>query len=258
MLLFLRACYLQERVRASTSVLQQQDESEVMITLSQRKGHRSLTLVVGLVAAISLGVFTQSPSAAQSPTPAQSPSASQPNDDSAGEQLAADEKSAAKEAHAAEEESLEIRYARAHLELAKLDLERAKAWNQRIPNVFSERTLDFLRKHVEIDQEQLKQAMRPDYVDIHEIYVRTAKAALDIAEADVARKAATYKKERDNYSGLELDRAMALAQAARLNLERTLNQGGSLQSISYLQWQIEELRNQILELHVKVEAASRR
>ena len=74
----------------------------------------------------------------------------------------------------------------------------------------------------------------------------------------MARKALSYKKEHDHYSGLELDRAMALAQAARLNLERTLNQGGALHSISYLQWQLEELRNQILELHVKVEAASRR
>ncbi len=212
-----------------------------MISVSQNRSRRGVVLIVSWVFALGTATIV----------PAQSPSAPKEKETRTGERIAA-------EVRGAEEESLEVRYARAHLELAKLDLERAKAWNKRIPNVFSDRTIDFLQKHVEIDEEQLKQAMRPDYADVHEIYVRTAKAALDIAEADVARKAKSYKKEHDRQSGLELDRAMAFANAARLNLERTLNQGGSLQSISYLQWQLEELRNQILELHVKVEAASRR
>ncbi len=232
-----------------------------MINLSQNRNHRGVILIVSLVFTIATALSVR----AQPPSEAKGGQRTAEEKHVSGDETAAAEDNNAvadgknvPDKSGVEEESLEIRYARAHLELAKLDLERAKAWNQRIPNVFSERTLDFLRKHVEIDEEQLKQAMRPDFVDVHEIYVRTAKAALDIAEADVARKAASYKKEHDHYSGLELDRAMAFAQAARLNLERTLNQGGALHSISYLQWQIEELRNQILELHVKVEAASRR
>jgi multidrug resistance efflux pump len=233
-----------------------------MTSLSQKRRHCGVMLIVSLV-------FTM---ATARSLPAQSPSSATGQESTAGKKLAAeggnvaeqdravvaeDKTVGARDKNAVEEESLEVRYARAHLELAKLDLERAKAWNKRVPNVFSQRTIDYLRKHVEIDEEQLKQAMRPDYSDVHEIYVRTAKAALDIAEADVARKAEGYKELRDPYTALELDRAVAFAHAARLNLERTLNQAGGLHSLSYLEWQVEELRNQILELHVKVEAASR-
>jgi hypothetical protein len=231
-----------------------------MINLSRNKSHRVVILIVSLAFAMATApsVPAQSPPAKGQESTADEITVDENAAAEARNVAAKDKKAVAEDRNAAEEESLEVRYARAHLELAKLDLERAKAWNKRIPNLFSERTIDFLRKHVEIDEEQLKQAMRPDYMDVHEIYIRTAKAALDLAEADVARKAKSYKAEHDHYSSLELDRAMALAQAARLNLERTLNQGGSLHSISYLQWQLEELRNQVLELHVKVEAASRR
>ena len=81
---------------------------------------------------------------------------------------------------------------------------------------------------------------------------------MEVAEADLARKQESYKRERDEYSAKELDRAMALTNLARINLERTMNQEGSSYSLSYLQWQVEELRNQLLELHIKVESNSRR
>ncbi len=159
---------------------------------------------------------------------------------------------------AKEEESLEVRYARAHLDLAKLDLKRAEYWNQRIPDIITNRTMDFLRKHVEVDAEQLRQSQQPDFADIHQIYVRGAKAALDLAESDVARKQAAFEEVGGTYTALELDRAIAVLNVARLNYERTVSQQDSLQTISYLQWQLEELRNQILELQIKSESFSER
>jgi hypothetical protein len=152
------------------------------------------------------------------------------------------------------DENLEVRYARAHVKLAMLDLKRAEYWNKMIPNMISARTIDFLRKHVEIDLEQLRQSQQEDYADVHQIYMRGAKAAVDLAEADVARKQAASKAAGDAYNTLELDRALAVADVARLNLERTKSQDRSMQTISDLQWQLEELRNQVLELQIQVEA----
>ena len=156
------------------------------------------------------------------------------------------------------EESLEVRYARAHLELAQLDLKRAEYWNRRIPDLISARTIDFLKKHVEVDAEQLRQSQQENYADVSQIYLSGAKAALELAEADVARKQATFSSNGGTASALELDRALAVANVARLNLERTMSQNDSSQSISYLQWQLEELRNQILELQIKVESTPER
>ena len=157
-----------------------------------------------------------------------------------------------------QEESLEVRYARAHLDLAKLDLKRAEYWNRQIPDVVSARTLDYLKKHVQIDAEQLRQTQQENYADVQQIYLAGAKAAVELAEADVARKQLSLKKTGGTYAALELDRAVAVLNVAKLNYERTASQQDSLQTISYLQWQLEELRNQILELQVKVESTPER
>ncbi len=52
---------------------------------------------------------------------------------------------------------------------------------------------------------------------------------------------------------LDLERAKAVLQVATLNRQRTAAQGSSLSSLEYLQWQIEQLRNDLLELRVRVE-----
>ena len=153
----------------------------------------------------------------------------------------------------AAEESLNIRHARAHLELAELDLRRALQWNKRIPDLFSDRTIAYLRKHVEIDGEQLSQSIAHQNPDAHEIYIRGAQAAVELADADVQRRQAIYKSFPDNFHALELDRAIAVAKVAKLSLERTVAKKGSIDTLSQLQWQVEELRNQLLELQIKME-----
>lgn len=150
-------------------------------------------------------------------------------------------------------ESLDVRHARAHLELAKLDLRRAQAWNKRMPGLFSERTIAYLRKHVEIDGEQLSQSMAQQNADVHDIYIRGAEAAVELADADVQRKQAIYKSFPDDYHAIELDRSIAVAKVAKLSLERTVAKKSSINTLSQLQWQVEELRNQLLELQIKIE-----
>ena len=151
------------------------------------------------------------------------------------------------------EESLDIRFARAHLELAELDLRRALEWNKRMPGLFSDRTIAYLRKHVEIDGEQLSQSIAQQNPDVHEIYIRGAEAAVELADADVQRRQAIYKSFPDNFHALELDRAIAVAKVAKLCLERTVTKKSSTDTLSQLQWQVEELRNQLLEIQIKME-----
>lgn len=154
-------------------------------------------------------------------------------------------------------ESLDVQYARAHLELATLDLQRALDVNGQTPNLLSERTVQHLRKRVAIDRKRLEQNREDSQISVHEIYVRSAEATLEIAEEELARNEAVFRKSPDSRSDFDLRRAKAVTKVARLNLERMKTEAGPAHTLSYLQWQLEELRNRTVELEIRLEQSLR-
>lgn len=156
-----------------------------------------------------------------------------------------------------EVEAIEVRYARAHLEMAELDVERALAWNQRIPNLFNDRELDNLRKHVVVNQEQLKQSLRGYDSSVYQVVLRTAEATLKACESEVARRKSRYQEMPNRFNALELDHAQVQLKVAKLNLQRTRLQKDSVSTIAFLQWQIDELRNQLMETQLRIEKITR-
>jgi hypothetical protein len=151
-----------------------------------------------------------------------------------------------------EQESLNVRYARAHLALANLDLRRAMDMDNQIPNFYTNSAMESLRRHVAIDQEQLKQAIQAPNGNFHDIFVRSAEASLKMAKADLRRKQKAREKMPSDTSIYEEKRAEAIVEIAKLQLEITNDKESSQYSLMYLQWQIEELRNQVLELQLQV------
>lgn len=151
------------------------------------------------------------------------------------------------------QESIAVRYARAHLELAKLDLRRALEWNDRIPNLFTERELDSLRKHVEIDREQLKQSQRGYETSVYQVMLRTAETTVDSCLTEVSRRQEIYQASQNRFNAMELDHAIARLKVAKLNLARTMSQKESISTIAFLQWQIDELRNQLMEVQLRLD-----
>ena len=151
-----------------------------------------------------------------------------------------------------EKESLNVRYARANLALAKLDLRRAMDMDNQIPNFYRISAMESLRRHVAIDQEQLKQAIQAPNGNFHDIFVRSAEASLKMAKADLRRKQKAREEMPDDASIYEEKRAEAIVEIAKLQLEITNDKESSQYSLMYLQWQIEELRNQLLELQLQV------
>lgn len=154
-------------------------------------------------------------------------------------------------AESSADESVRVRYARAHLELAKMDLRRAMELNVRMPNVLPLGTIDALRRHVEIDEEQLKQYLKGENADLRGIYIRSAEAAVKIAEANLKRDRAIAERLGDTSSGRDVEHAMVVAKLAKLNLERIRTEETSQSELTHLQWEIEELRNQVLDLQLK-------
>lgn len=150
------------------------------------------------------------------------------------------------------EQPLEVRLAAAHLALAQADLRSALELNKRFPNAIPGNAVENYRKHVLLDQEMLEQAKKGTDGHIHAIYRRAAEIAMENAEADFARKQRLYEGFPDQLASLAFERAKAVLLVSQLNQEYTETQESSLSSLAYLQWQIEQLRNDLLELRIHV------
>jgi hypothetical protein len=147
-----------------------------------------------------------------------------------------------------DQESIQVRCARAQLAIAKLDLLRYTEFDTQTPNMLPAGTIDRLRRHVEIDEEQLAQYLKGDPPDFQKIYLRAAESALKVAQTDEQRKRILHQRVNSIFSQRELERAELVMQLATLNLERMQNRNPEESALTQLQWQIEELRNQMLEL----------
>jgi len=162
--------------------------------------------------------------------------------------LRADQSKAEKPAN---DESLHVRYARTHLELARLDLRRVTELNKRVPNALPAGTIDEFQRHVEFDEEQLKQCLMGEKADIHGMLVRRAQVEVELAEADVQRHREVHAEFGTPSSQLELQRAELVAQLAKLHLERARSADAAKSILLYMQWEIEELRNEVIELRAR-------
>ena len=150
-----------------------------------------------------------------------------------------------------DDESVEVRLARAHLELAKLDLRSALEGNKRIPNLYPAEYVEKLQLHVVIDEAELEQSLKGVEKDSHEVCIRSAEASVKIAEADLNGVRAYYQRIPTNANALAVERAEVVATISKLNLERTKHLEDSESVLIHLQWQIDQLRHQVLELEMR-------
>ncbi|MCF7962161.1 MAG: hypothetical protein K9M08_15600 [Pirellula sp.] len=154
-------------------------------------------------------------------------------------------------ANPVQNESVDVRLARAHVKLAKMDLRRAQEANERIQNLYSAEYLEMLKLHIAIDEAELEQCLKGEDDDLHKACVRSAEASLTVAEANLRRTRAFYQLMPTTGSDLAAERAGLVAELAKLNLERA-NGLTNLESVlTHLHWQIDELRHQVLELQMK-------
>lgn len=115
---------------------------------------------------------------------------------------------------------VDVRIAQAHVDLAKLDLERAQEANERIPQLFSEEYLEKLHLHVTIDEARLEECLKADHRDSHNVCLRSAEASVKLAEADYKAALAFYKDIPSKANSLKAERAEIVMNLSRLNLEK--------------------------------------
>jgi hypothetical protein len=154
----------------------------------------------------------------------------------------------------ATEDDLNVRYAQACLKLAQWDWESAEAENKRIPGVIPPAVLQPLRQIVAIAEAELSEAKRGGPVSLREVRVRSAEASLQAAETNLSMATGrTPRAEADT----NVERLRLAVEVARLDLARARSAKDE-PSLADLQWQLYDLRKELLKLRSKVASLAAR
>ncbi len=150
------------------------------------------------------------------------------------------------------QESLDVRYARAALEMAKLEVEKLDAANRKVRATYAESTIEPLRQIVAISEAQLDAALgkagRPD----NSVAVRRAEARLRTAQTEQARGAARNRNIPGIVGPLGLKRLEAAVNLARIGLEKARAEPGS-PTLEQLDWRLTELEKEILQVRSRID-----
>lgn len=148
-----------------------------------------------------------------------------------------------------------VQLARARLKLAKVELERALATNKRV-QIYSAVTLELLRRNVDICETRLAALSRPSEVNSHAAHLRELEAKLKIAE--LRRKVAVKLQERlpGSIDASKVEAARLRVEVARLALARARDPAHVATPLDHMQWQLEQLRQEMLDLTLRVEEFS--
>lgn len=149
------------------------------------------------------------------------------------------------------DESLEVRYARAYLELAEANLDNAAAVNRKVPDAVPDSVISPLRQVVVIAEAQLQHALHKDSHDLHTVHVRQAEMAEQEAEQDLQRVLTINRSAAGVVSLGELQQARLRLRVAELGLEKAREVEDD-DPLAHMQWQLEELRKEMLQLRSEV------
>ncbi|MFV2066319.1 MAG: hypothetical protein ACC645_05015 [Pirellulales bacterium] len=153
-------------------------------------------------------------------------------------------------------ESVRVRYARAYLKLAKMDLRRAMDANRKFARMHSAGLVERLRQNVKIAEEQLRQVLKGDAGKLHEVHLRQTEAAVKIAELELQQAVVLSKRAPAAVRRGELERLRVAAEIARLDLMQAREPASFQSAMPHLQWQLEQLRKEVLRLQLRVERLS--
>lgn len=145
------------------------------------------------------------------------------------------------------DEGLDVRYARAYLQLARTDLQVDL---DAMPGTIPEAAIEPLRQIVAMAEAELEHALHEDAHRLHKVHIRNAEIVVERAEIDLQRAVEMNRKALLN--PLELRRARLKLEVAKLALAKAKAVNPDNAS-EHTQWQLEELRKELLQIRSQVE-----
>lgn len=149
---------------------------------------------------------------------------------------------------------LQVRYALARLRLAELDLERALAANRETAGAIGERELERLRTHIEVMQKRLEIARAQPRTASRQEMVAAAEAACVNARGDLDAALRAKGRQDRSVSDLTIHRLRAKLELSEIRLKLCQNPEYELSLLDEMQWNIDQLTDQVIDLRHQVEA----
>jgi type II secretory pathway pseudopilin PulG len=150
---------------------------------------------------------------------------------------------------------LNIRYAEVYLQLAKVQLQRAVDTNKQVPGTFTNVAIEALRQIVFVAQEQLDMLKKSSGRPVN-MFLVSAEANSRASAAAYNRAKAVNQMSPGAIPAAEIERLRLTAELASINLEKAKTIGDE-SSQEYVQWQIDQLREEFFQIRNQLAQISR-
>ena len=148
---------------------------------------------------------------------------------------------------------LNLEYAKAYLKLAKVNLQKAEMFNERVPGAFSAAEVTRLKYLVALAEERLNWVQQVDHKQ-SDANTASASTALQTAKSTYEKSLDANRRLPGAVTDLQLEEYRLNVELARLNLEKSRLVGGSNSVLAGMQFELDQLREDVLQLRSRVEA----
>jgi hypothetical protein len=149
---------------------------------------------------------------------------------------------------------LQLRYAEARLKLAELNLARAREATRKIETSIGPREIGRLESQVRLARRQVEIARERPRTTVNQTNLAAAEIAVADARADLAAAGRAIERNPGAISAINLERLRTKLELAELHLQ-LLEQPAYVPSlIDEMQWHIDQLTNQLIDLRHQVAA----
>jgi hypothetical protein len=151
---------------------------------------------------------------------------------------------------------VQIRYALAKLKLAELDLQRAVKLNRPVSNSIGALEITRLTNHVRLMQRQVEIAQGKPQSSAREVALVAAELARETAQADLDAALAANKRTEGAIKEINIKRLEAKLEIAEIRLELFRNPTYVPSPIDEMQWHIDQLTEQLIDLRHRLDTRS--
>ncbi len=151
-----------------------------------------------------------------------------------------------------------VRYARAYLELAQVELQLAEQSNREVPGTHSVSFIARKENRVEVAKEQLRVALLGTIEgDASQIHLRYAEECARLAKRDYQR-ALEMKNRKQVYSDLQLQLLRLKAEVAEFRVALWSNPQNVLSALDHVHWQLERVSEEVVDLQLRLDELAKR
>lgn len=156
------------------------------------------------------------------------------------------------------EENIEVQLAKARLALAKVELDRVLKANERIGTAYTDSTVALLRSNLDMAAARLKALSGGNAADVRAAHLRELESDLAIAELRWKTAVQLHKSVPTSIDAEQVEARRLRVEVARLALARARQPAHETTPLELMQWQLNRLQQQLLDVTVRVDEIANR